>query len=336
MRRAVVLGMLALLAGCSELPGLGPEEPPAAVEAPVWPEPPLKPRVRYLYAFRGPEDLDLRPSFLRRLWEWAVGGQVREMVRPYGVAVGDGLIVVADPGLRAVHFFDRREDDYRRISEVGEDALASPVGVAIAPYGVVVADSALARVFILDREGELLRRIDGLRRPTGVAVDPASGRLYVADTLAHRVVVFGPEGRRLFAFGRRGGGRGEFNFPTHLALAGDRIIVNDTMNFRLQTFDLDGRFLGSFGRQGDGSGFFAQSKGIGVDSEGHLYVADALFDRVQIFDPEAGSFLLAFGGQGGGVGQMWLPAGLVVESDRIYVADSYNRRVQVFEFLGGG
>jgi hypothetical protein len=59
-----------------------------------------------------------------------------------------------------------------------------------------------------------------------------------------------------------------------------------------------------------------------------------MFDNVQIFDQE-GRVLLHFGERGAGPGQFWLPAGLcIVAGSRIYVADGYNQRVQVFEYLG--
>ena len=46
--------------------------------------------------------------------------------------------------------------------------------------------------------------------------------------------------------------------------------------------------------------------------------------------------LLAFGREGHGPGEFWLPAGIHIDAkDRIWVADSYNRRVQVFQYLRG-
>ena len=61
-----------------------------------------------------------------------------------------------------------------------------------------------------------------------------------------------------------------------------------------------------------------------------MFVVDALFDAVQIFDRD-GTLLLAFGERGSKAGQFWLPAGLFIDPlDRIYVADAYNRRIQVF------
>ncbi len=334
MMRALALIGLLLVAACAPATPVGPRIM-AAAEAPTWPPPPLVPRIRYLYDFRGPDDLGFRQPLLRRMWEWVVGEEMREMVRPYAVAVADGLIAVADPGLRAVHLFDEREQAYRRITAVDGKPLASPVGVAIGPMGIAISDSALDKVFLLARSGELRHAIDGLARPTGLAVDPQSGRLYVVETRANRVSVFDREGARLFTFGKRGTEPGAFNYPTHIAIAAGRVYVNDTMNFRIESFDLDGRYIGAFGEPGDGSGYIAQAKGVGIDSEGHAYVADALFDRVQIFDPDSGRFLLAFGGQGSDPGKMWLPAGIAVARDRIYVADSFNRRIQVFEFLGG-
>jgi DNA-binding beta-propeller fold protein YncE len=75
----------------------------------------------------------------------------------------------------------------------------------------------------------------------------------------------------------------------------------------------------------------ARPKGIATDSEGNIYVADALFNTIQVFDSE-GTFLYNFGKQGHDKGDFWIPAGICVDSrDYIYVADSYNGRIQVFE-----
>ena len=338
MRSAAILSLALLLAACD--PAGGPpgeaEPPPVSRDVTrVWPLPPAEPRIKYLFGFRQPEDFGLAPSFFGRVWEVLVGKDVRGMVRPYGVAVQEDRVAVADPGLRSVHVFDLDSETYERWSEAGNEALRSPVGVALGADRVFVADSERAQVLGLDEEGELLFAIEDAARPTGLAFDPAGRRLYVADTMGHRVLVYDEAGSPLFAFGRRGTGEGEFNYPTHLTLRAGKLYVNDTMNFRVQVFGLDGGHILTFGRHGDASGDFAQPKGIGVDGEGHVYVADSLFDRVQVFGPD-GSFLLAFGEPGREPGSFWLPAGMFVHGDRIYVADSYNQRIQVFEFLGGG
>ena len=53
---------------------------------------------------------------------------------------------------------------------------------------------------------------------------------------------------------------------------------------------------------------------------------------MQIFD-DGGRLLLAFGESGAGIGQFWLPTGIAIVNDVVYVADSANRRLQMFEYL---
>lgn len=299
----------------------------------VWPLPPDAPKIRFLYAFRKPSDLGFRPPLIKRFFDLLAGKDNRShMRRPYGIAVDEGLIAVADPGFKSIHLFNTEKRRYKEITSAAGEEFASPVGIGLAPERIYIADSTLGKVFVLDRKGKHIRTITGLKRPTGIAYHRANDRLYVADTLGQCIAVFSGEGELLHTFGKRGGAPGEFNYPSHLTLVGDTLYVNDTMNFRLQAFNLDGTPTSVFGELGDGSGQFAQSKGVASDSEGHLYVADALSNYVQIFDKE-GRFLLAFGGMGHRAGQFQLPAGLFVQQDRIYVVDSQNRRIQVFEYL---
>ena len=72
-------------------------------------------------------------------------------------------------------------------------------------------------------------------------------------------------------------------------------------------------------------------KGIAVDSYGNIYVVDALFHGVQIFD-YMGNYLYQFGNQGREARNFWMPSGIYIdENDKIYVADSYNSRIQIFQ-----
>jgi DNA-binding beta-propeller fold protein YncE len=76
-------------------------------------------------------------------------------------------------------------------------------------------------------------------------------------------------------------------------------------------------------------------KGIGLDTEGNLYVVDGMFDAVQAFNHQ-GQLLYYFGRSGDGPAEFQLPAGLFVDKEnRIYVTDSYNHRVQVFRYKPG-
>jgi hypothetical protein len=61
---------------------------------------------------------------------------------------------------------------------------------------------------------------------------------------------------------------------------------------------------------------------------------DGLSGVVQVYDRE-GRLLYSFGGRGQGLGEFQLPMGLFIDRhDRIFVVDSFNRRVQVYRYYG--
>jgi len=299
----------------------------------VWPSPPQIPRVRMLRSISQPEDIGITPGAFSRVVQFFTGKEREGMVRPYAVAADDNVIAVADPGLRTIHLFLLEQSKYEPIRSAGDEPFVSPVGISLSRNAMYVADSAAGKVHILDRQGEHRHTITGLVRPTGIAFHTDSGRLFVTDTIENKVVIFDESGTKLAEFGARGLAPGQFNFPTSLAIRGDTLMVNDTLNYRIQLFTLDGTPLSSFGEIGDASGQFAMSKGLGADAEGHVYVADALSNYIQVFD-KGGQFLLSFGGMGGEAGRFRLPAGIYIHNNTIYIADSQNRRVQVFEYLG--
>ena len=309
-----------------------PPSPPSASGRRAWPPPPAPTRIRFIRSI-DPEAVRGKPSFLSRVVRVLVGGRAApRMVQPYGIAIGpDRKIYVADTFGKAIHVYDLDRSGYSTINVDGQ----SLIGVVFAGgCCLFVTDSASGRVLRLDTKGHTiwtLGRKQGFERPTGIAA--AADRLYVVDTMRHRVVVVSLAGEIIGSFGERGAEPGQFNFPTNIARASDgRLYVTDTMNFRVQVFDAEGRYLRAFGRVGDGSGDFGKPKGIAVDSGGHIYVVEGFNDVVQIFD-EAGRLLLVFGESGSAFGQFWLPTGIAIVNDLVYVADSANRRVQIFEYL---
>ena len=310
---------------------------------PVWPLPPEKPRIRYLASYHGVDDFKTKKT---PRWKSALLGEEDPalklsdvMVKPYGVAVSpDGILYVADTAARRVFAFDVDRKIVSFVGESGAGKLAKPIGVAVDSDGTVfVADASLNRVFGYRRDGTVAIAIgkEGeLKSPSGLAIDRANRRLYLADSTKHQVLCFSTvDGATIRTMGERGGDDGKFNFPTNLFVDGEgRLYVADTLNFRVQIFGADGKFIRTFGTQGDTPGTLNRPKGIAVDGEGHIYVADTSFNNFQIFDPQ-GQLLLFVGSAGRGPGEFLLPVGLYIDTrDRIYVADQGNSRVQVFQY----
>ena len=106
-----------------------------------------------------------------------------------------------------------------------------------------------------------------------------------------------------------------------------------TANELPHVFDL------AFGSPGSGPGQFGTSlsigaRGIALDSNGNVYVADSENDRIQKFDAD-GTFLLQWGSTGTGDGQFSLPTGVAVDdTGSVYVADGFNDRIQKFDTTG--
>lgn len=323
--------LLGIMLGCAQNTSRQVDDP-TDISLLVWPAPPEQARIRYVFSFYEPVDLGIKPGLMKRFIAAFAGNDSQRMTRPHAVAVDAELIAVADPGLGVIHLYLTQTEKYMAIEEIEGQRLASPIGVSLGNDVIYISDSILGKVFVLGRDGVHRQTIANLDRPTGIVFHPANRRLYVADTMAHQVVVFDEAGVEVQRVGTRGAGAGEFNFPTSLAASGNVIYVNDTMNFRVQSLDLEGNSLGVFGQQGDGSGQFAHSKGISVDAQGHVYIADALSNHIQMFDPD-GRFLMAFGGMGNRKGQFTLPAGISIFGNRIFIADSQNQRIQVFEFI---
>jgi uncharacterized protein (TIGR03663 family) len=199
--------------------------------------------------------------------------------------------------------------------------------------------------------------------PRNAAV-AADGTLYVADSGNHRIQVFAPDGTflrewgsscELYADGQPGCvdpdgdgplelGDGQLREPWGLVVAVDgTVYVADTWNHRVVAFDSQGAFLnkwGTFVTTGDAGassvGFWGP-RAIAIDGAGNLYVTDTGNKRIEVFD-KAGAYLGQYGTGGVVEGSFDEPVGLALmpkgdglAGGTLYVADTWNRRVQVFD-----
>jgi YYY domain-containing protein len=76
-----------------------------------------------------------------------------------------------------------------------------------------------------------------------------------------------------------------------------------------------------------------EPRGVAVDGRGRLWVADFGNSRLRIFDALGGS-LGGWGGRGSGTFGLREPSGVAVRDDVVYVADTWNGRVQSFTIEG--
>jgi len=93
---------------------------------------------------------------------------------------------------------------------------------------------------------------------------------------------------------------------------------------------------------GAAQGQLNRPRGIAVAPDGSIYVVDARNARIQKYAP-TGEFVLSFGSEGSGPGQLARfataggggPNGIAIdENGNVYVADTWNHRIQVFSAEG--
>ncbi len=316
----------------------------------VWPSAPEPPRYRFVGELTGEENFealekDSAANRVRDFFSAIVGlgskaGFRNILQRPQsGVVDSAGRILVTDASRLAVFVFDQAAGTLSVWDQASKTTnFASPVGISVAANGdILIADAELAGVFRLSAQGKPLAVIGlgDLARPTGLAIDTSSGKIYVADTSEHNIKVFADDGRLLDIFGRQGTGNTTFNAPTHLSFRNGQLYVTDTFNARVQVLDPEGHFLRSLGERGLYVGNLVRPKGVATDSDENIYVIESFHDYLLVYDSN-GQFLLPIGGTGSGIGQFYLPAGVWTDShDRIYVADMFNGRIVVLQYLTG-
>jgi len=322
-----------LLAGCAS----APRPAAAASPAPVWPAPPEAPRARFAASFPDPAAERAEAPWWRRLGRALLGieegdSAPRLLERPFGLALDGEILLVADPDGGRLLAVDWRRGRARAI-DCAVHAWEAPMAVAVAPDRTrYVADGAGVVARLPAAGGCQVFGSGKLERPTGLAF--AGGRVWAVDPPRHDVVGFTPEGEEVLRFGGRGEAGGQLNFPTAIAAGPDgTLLVVDALNFRVSRFDLAGRFLGSFGRAGEDAASFVRPKALAVGGGGAVFVSDAATDQVKVFGA-SGRFSHALGEPGQGPGQLQAPAGVAVGDGHLFVADSLNRRVEIYVLLG--
>ena len=158
---------------------------------------------------------------------------------------------------------------------------------------VYVLDDA-GRVLVYNSQGKLTKQWEmpefAAGKPEGVW-KLLDGRVAVADTHYHRVVLFNDDGSVSHKFGTQGIGPGQFVFPVTIAQDPKGFIYVGEYGDcqRIQKFTVDGVYVTEFGKHGSNEGEFQRPSGIAWQ-DGLVYVVDAFNDRIQVFE-DGGKFV---------------------------------------------
>lgn len=218
----------------------------------------------------------------------------------------------------------------------------SPHQAAFDPYRALVdisdtANNRVARYSISGAAATFVQNLPGtFTTPAGVAIDPDSGTVAVADTGADQADEFTADGTLIRQISTYGPSSTTFTDPEGVAFdAAGNLWVADTFANKVEEFDLSGNLITSWGVPSEGSGMNDTPTGIAVDPNGDVFLASALTGLVgNRNDVEeytsAGTFIATIASSGTGNGQVEDPTTVAVDETTgdLYVVDAGNNRIQ--------
>jgi DNA-binding beta-propeller fold protein YncE len=149
-----------------------------------------------------------------------------------------------------------------------------------------LVDEANQRILVFDPDGRFQRQLlvkggHGLR---DVKVD-AAGRIYTLSAIDGSVRVYDRRGDLLLKFGKRGDQKGEFAFPSSLAVGPKGLIyVVDQHKSRVVVFNKEGRFAFVFSRLGWREGRLHLPSFIYINGSGQIFIVDRENARISVFE----------------------------------------------------
>lgn len=168
-----------------------------------------------------------------------------------------------------------------------------------------------------------------MAKPYGVSTDQ-EGRVYVTDSGQGTVWIFDEKNKKVSFLGTSG--QGKLNQPIGIAI--DRrgtIFVSDVKLNRVYGFDREGKLVVAIGQKDE----LKNPSGLAIDStSARLYVADPRAHKIRVYSSSDGKFLFEFGNRGENDGELNFPTNLFIRNGKLYITDTGNFRIQIFDLEG--
>ena len=289
----------------------------------VYPPPPDSARIQFLTSISSSDDVAGTPSFLE---SYVLGDESAKPIhKPYGITSIRDKIYVCDTMLPGLEIIDLSKKTFEYFTPSGPGKLQKPVNCAVDQNNMLyVADTGRRQIVIFSADGKFVRSVgDGVQgKPTDVCI--YGNELYVCDLDAHTIKVYDRSGENIIReFPGTDKNYPQYLFsPTNIYIHEDKVYVTDTGDARIKIFTITGTYEKSVGSFGELPGQFVRPKGLEVDPKGNLFVVDAAFENIQIFDGQA-RLLLFFGGRYNQPGSMWLPAGINLDTQNMHHFKEY-------------
>ncbi len=215
-----------------------------------------------------------------------------------------------------------------------------PVGLFVTKLGVIyVADTKNYRIQKFSNNGKHIKTIESISgqklikkvRPVDVMVDDKTNEIYVT-TKHHVIVVYNQAGKKIREWGGNGKQQGLFRYPGSIVNMSDgRLAVIDILNTRVQVFRKKGKFSFQISGFGVQPGYLIRPKGIAISDNENIFISDSYMDVIQVFST-SGKFLYVLGTKGE-PHRFVAAAGISINNNKLYVAETFDNKVSVFDLV---
>lgn len=323
--------LLLISASCFRQPSKSPDQNNLV----IYPAPPAETKIQYLTSISVSTDFSKKQSAFNKFLFGAE--EARPIVKPYGITVHGSKIYICDSGIRGIEILDLGEQSFEYFIPGGKGQLQLPINCHVDSEGkLYIADGNRRQVVIFDQELNYLDAftLEEEAKPTDIYVDES--RIWVTALDKHSIYVYDKTNLNYIAsLPQRTTQTGVHLYqPANISINNKLIYISDIGACKIHVFNTDMDYLHSFGEVGKGFGQFTRPKGLCADNDGNIYVVDAAFENVQIFDPE-GKLLMYFGGTYTAPGGMWLPADVTIDYNNLeyfseYVDGSFDLQYLIF------
>ena len=118
------------------------------------------------------------------------------------------------------------------------------------------------------------------------------------------------------------------NYPYGIAFnSRGELIVSEQGDYQIAVFDIRGQRIRTFGSYGDSPKQMICPRGIAIDDMDNIYVTSQ--NKLQKFT-SSGELIKCVGHRGRKEGEFMRPRGVTLYNSKVYVCDSDNHRIQVF------
>lgn len=248
-------------------------------------------------------------------------------------------LIVVDTDEAAIHVLDGKNSF--RIAGGVDRRLKRPTGVAVDQNdNIYVSDAKRGVVVVYNSQGIFQRYIGKfqdeesmIQEPTAIAIDRSgSGRLFVLDAPVNELLVYELDGHLLKRIGGRRNACTKLEAPSEIAVNRDHIVIMDAYSSRVQVLDRDFKVVSQFKFRNVVGVPVRREMGLALNSEGNIYIVAPKTSELKEYTPTGEHIATLSLSNVHGDSSIITPTALWIDSsNRIFVSDSHNSRVQVYE-----